>query len=182
MANVSNAETALLGLVSEKPKHAYEITSDIKSRSMDYWTDISFSNTYKLLAKLEKNKLLTSETKIGKNNVAQKIYSLTQMGRDTFKKKIKELSSSWQPSIHPIDIALKNLIILDKKTALECLQRYENSLKETLKGYRELEKYIIDCGGHLANIQLATRRIFMLEGEIKWIKKFIQDFINNNKK
>ena len=178
MINLSNAETALLGLISEKPKHAYEITSDIKSRSMDYWTDISFSNAYKLLAKLEKNKLLTSETKIGKNNVAQKIYSLTQIGRDAFKNKIEELASEWQPSIQPIDIALKNLDILDKKTALECLEKYDKSLKETLKGYKELEKYIIDCGGHLANIQLATRRIFMLEGEMKWLKKFSQDFIN----
>ncbi|MGD9200431.1 MAG: PadR family transcriptional regulator [Chitinispirillia bacterium] len=182
MNNLSNAETALLGLIYEKPKHAYEITSDIKNRSMDYWTDISFSNVYKLLAKLEKNKLLTSKTKIGKNNVAQKIYSLTQTGRDALKNKIKELASSWQPSKQPIDIALKNLVLLEKKIALECLQKYENSLGETIKGYKDLEKYIIDCGGHLANIQLATRRIFILEGEMKWLKSFIQDFINSKKK
>ncbi len=176
---LSNAETALLGLISEKQKHAYEITSDIKSRSMDYWTDISFSNVYRLLAKLEKNKLLTSKNKVTKSNVLQKIYSLTQLGRDALKEKIKEIASAWQPSIQPIDIALKNLIILDTKEALECLQKYQTSLEDTIKGYKELEKYIIDNHGHLANIQLATRRIYMLEGEKKWLENFKQNLINS---
>ena len=181
MNQLSNAETALLGLISEKSKHAYEITSDIKSRSMDYWTDISFSNVYKLLAKLEKNKMLTSNTKIAKNNVAQKVYSLTQIGKKALKKKIKELASAWQPSIQPIDVALKNLDLLNKKEVVECLQQYQTSLQETIKGYKELEKYIIDNHGHLANIQLATRRIYILEGEMEWLKIFIQNFSNKNK-
>ncbi|MBN2535941.1 MAG: PadR family transcriptional regulator [Spirochaetales bacterium] len=176
MVHLSNAETALVGLISEKPKHAYRITSDIKDRSMDYWTDISFSNIYKLLAKLEKRKILTSKIKVTKNNVTQKIYSLTPLGRETFKSKIKELASAWQPWKQPIDIALKNLIFLDKDEAVECLRKYGTSLEETIQGYKDLETYITDNHGHFANIQLATRRIYMLEGEIKWLKDFIRNF------
>ncbi len=179
MKPISNAETAILGLISEKPKHAYEITSDITNRSMSYWTDISFSNVYKLLTKLEKNKLLSSKTKIGKNNVVQKIYSLTRPGKAAFKTKLKELASEWQPSIHPIDVALKNLNVLEKKEAVACLQSYQKSLEETIKGYQDLEKYLVDHNAHLANLQLATRRVFILRGETKWLKNFIQEFMGD---
>lgn len=56
MIKISNKEMALLGLLSEKPKHAYEIENDIKERDMRYWTEISKSSIYKLLNKLEKKK------------------------------------------------------------------------------------------------------------------------------
>jgi len=178
MSIISNKEAALLGLLSEKPKHGYEIKLDIEGRSMDYWTEISQPLIYKLLNQLEKRKLLESELKISENNVSQKVYSITEKGKILLKEKIKELASSWQPSIHPIDIALKNLILLDKKEAIECLEKYRISLEETIKGYGELEKYIIENQGHLANIQLATRRIFMLKGELKWLETFMEKFKN----
>lgn len=178
MSIISDKEAALLGLLCEKPKHAYEIKLDIENRSMDYWTEISQPSIYKLLNKLEKRKILRSRIKISKNNVSQKIYSITVKGKRILREKLKELVSKWQPSIHPIDVALKNLNLLEKKEAFQCLIEYHKSLEETIKGYGELEKYIIDHHGHLANIQLATRRIFMLKGEKKWLEKFMEEFKN----
>ncbi|MFC1650304.1 PadR family transcriptional regulator [Candidatus Latescibacterota bacterium] len=181
MSKISNKEAALLGLLSEKSKHAYEIKLDIESRSMDYWTEISMSSVYKLLKKLEKRQIVKSETKLSENNVAQKIYSLTKDGKKMFIAKLKEIASSWQPSIHPVDVALKNLNLLDHKDAVECLEKYHKSLEETIRGYSELEKYIIEKKGHLANIQLATRRIYVLNGERKWLNKFIKEFKDEKK-
>lgn len=178
MIDISNKEAALLGLVAEKPKHAYEIMQDIESRSMDYWTEISMSSVYKLLVKLEERKLVKSKTKMSEKNVVQKVYSLTRLGSNVLKTKIKEFASMWLPSIHPIDVALRNLNLLDHQEVLECLERYRESLDDTMHEYRELENFIIEKGGHLANIQLATRRIFMLEGEKKWLEKFIDDFLH----
>ena len=165
-----------MGLLSEKSKHAYEIKLDIENRSMDYWTEISMSSVYKLLTKLEKRKILKSETKLSEKNVAQKIYSITLQGKKIFNEKLKELASSWQPSIHPIDVALKNLTLLDRKEAVDCLDKYYKSLEETILGFKELEKYIIKKNGHHANVQLATRRIFLLNGERKWLKQFIKEY------
>ncbi len=78
----------------------------------------------------------------------------------------------------PKDMALRNLIVLDKKEAIECLYKNQVSLEEKIKGYTELEKYIIDKHGHLSNNQLSKRRIYMLESEMKWLKKFTKDFIS----
>jgi DNA-binding PadR family transcriptional regulator len=178
MVTISNKEAALLGLISEKPKHAYEIENDIKERDMRYWTEISMSSVYKLLNKLESRKLLESEVKLSKNNVAQKIYSITEQGKRAFKDKLKELVSVWQPSKHPIDIGLANLGLLTKKEAIEQLTKYSESLDKMIKCYNELEKFLIDGKCSLGNIQLATRRIYLLKAEKNWLKKFIEDFKN----
>lgn len=178
MPIISDKEAALLGLLCEKSKHAYEIKLDIENRSMDYWTEISQPSIYKLLNKLEKRGLLNSEFKLSRNNISQKVYSITEEGKKLFRDKLKELVSSWQPSIHPIDVGLRNLIILSREEALECLEKYNNSLEETIRGYGELEKYLIEKHAHLANLQLATRRIYMLKGEKKWLEKFMKEFKN----
>jgi len=176
MNTISNKETAMLGLLSEKPKHAYEIKLDIENRSMDYWTEISQSSIYKLLNSLEKRNLVKSNIKLSKKNISQKIYTITELGDKLFKAKLKALISEWQPSIHSIDVALKNLNLLDKSEAMECLNKYNSSLKETINGYYELEKYLLDNHAHKANIQLATRRIFMLKGEEKWLNIFMEEY------
>ncbi len=178
MVTISNKEAALLGLLSEKSKHAYEIETDIKERDMRYWTEISMSSVYKLLKKLEERKLLKSEVKLSKNNVAQKIYSLTDKGKEIFKEKLKDLVSVWQPMINPIDIGLANLNLLNKKEAIEKLNKYSESLSKMIKCYGDLEKFLTESKCHLSNIQLATRRIFMLKGERKWLIKFIEDYKN----
>jgi DNA-binding PadR family transcriptional regulator len=174
MIEISNKEMALLGLLSEKPKHAYEIESDIKERDMRYWTEISRSSVYKILNKLEKRKLLESEIKYSEKNVVQKIYSLTDQGKIAFKEKIKQIISNWQPSIHPLDISLANLNLLSKKQTREGLIKYGESLDKNIKCYEDLEKFLINNKCHLGNIQLATRRIYMLKGEKEWLTKFIK--------
>ena len=143
MSTISNREATLIGLLYEKSKYAYEIEIEIKNRSMDYWTEISQSSIYKLLKKLEKRNLLKSNINLSEKNIAQKVYSLTNSGREEFKKKLKEVISEWIPSIHPIDVGLANLYVLNKGEAIECLNKYLKSLDETIKGYGELEKYLI---------------------------------------
>lgn len=178
MIAVSNKEAALLGLISENPKHAYEIENDIKERDMRYWTEISMSSVYKLLNKLERGDLLHSKVKLSKNNVAQKIYSITEKGKKAFKDKLKELISVWQPSKHPIDIGLANLNLLSKKEAAAQLAKYAESLAKMMRCYIELEKFLVGRKCPLWNIQLATRRIYLAKAEKKWLSKFIKDYEN----
>lgn len=176
MPTISNKEAALLGLLSEKPKHAYEIENDIQERDMRYWTEISMSSVYKLLNKLEDKKLLASKIKLSQNNVTQKVYALTKLGDKVFKDKLKELVSIWQPTIHPIDIGLANLSLLGKKSTLLELNKYSDAIDKMLKCYRELETFLVKSKCLIGNIQLATRRIYLLKAEKEWLMKFIKDY------
>lgn len=176
MDTISNKEAALLGLVSEKSKHAYEIENDIKERDMRYWTEISMSSVYKLLNRLESKKLLESEVNLSKNNVAQRVYSITEQGKQRFKEKLYKLISAWQPSVFTVDIGLANLDLLPKEQAISGLQKYSESLDKMIDVYKDLEQKMVDYGCSLSYIQLATRRICLLRAEKEWVLDFINKF------
>ena len=101
---------------------------------------------------------------------------MADQGKAVFKEKIKQLISNWQPSIHPFDISLANLNLLSKKQTHEGLTKYGESLDKSIKCYEDLEKFLIDSKCPLGNIQLATRRIYILKGEKKWLTKFIKNY------
>ena len=175
MNSISNKEASLLGLLCEKPKHAYEIEMDIKERDMRYWTEISMSSVYKILKKLEERQFLKSKVGLSENHVAQRVYTVTEKGKNLFKEKLKELISAWQSPIHPIDIGLANLNLLDKKESMDGLEKYADSIDKMIKCYKELEKFLINSKCPLGNIQLATRRIYLLKGEKRWLSAFMED-------
>jgi DNA-binding PadR family transcriptional regulator len=176
MATISNKEATLLGLLCEKSKHAYEIEMDIENRDMRYWTEISMSSVYKLLKKLEERKLLESEVKLSQNNVAHRIYSVTELGKKQFKEKLKTFVSKCQPVKYPVDVGLANLTLLDKEEAVAHLQKYAESIDDLIKCYEELEEFLINEKCSLANVQLATRRLYLMKAEKRWITKFLEEF------
>jgi DNA-binding PadR family transcriptional regulator len=176
MITISNKEVTLLGLIFEKPKHAYEIENDIKLRSMREWTEISMSSVYKLLNKLEKQELLKSKMNMSKNNISQKIYSITQKGKDAFNNKLEEITSKCEALKDPFDIFLSNIKLMDKKTVNTCLKSYSEAIDKAIKCYKELETYLIENNCPIGNLQLATRRLYLFKAEKEWLNKFSEEF------
>jgi DNA-binding PadR family transcriptional regulator len=172
MDTISNKETALLGLLSEKPMHAYEIETNIKERGMRDWTEISMSSVYKLLKKLEEKSLVTSSVALSKNNVAQKTYTLSKEGKDAVREKIKALLSEPEKTIYRVDLASSNLRLLTKKEALSCLDGYEKKLIEGIKCYKELEKYLLSCSCPGYRMALAKRPQHLLKAELQWVREY----------
>ncbi len=181
MNTITNKEAALLNLLSEKPKHAYEIEQDIQERDMRFWTEISMSSVYKLLNKLEAQQLLRSTVRLSKKQVAQKIYTLTARGRKAFRDKLLLLLSTWEASKHPLDIGLASLWLLGSEEAIALLTKYGEHLERMRVCYAELEKYLKEHQCPPGNVQLATRRLHMLGGEKKWLQEFIQELQDEKK-
>ncbi|MCL5018507.1 MAG: PadR family transcriptional regulator [Candidatus Pacearchaeota archaeon] len=169
---ISNKETALLGLLSEGAMHAYKIEQEIKNRAMRDWTEISMSSVYKLLRKLEKDKLIKSEMKVSQKNISQKVYSLTSEGKKKLKEKIKLLVSEPERMLFRIDLATSHLDQLTKKEAAECLKKYEKKLNEMLDCYKELEKYLRNCSYQKQVLALARRPQYLIIGELNWVKEY----------
>ncbi len=181
MITITNKEAALLNLLSEKPKHAYEIEGDIKERDMRFWTEISMSSVYKLLNKLEAQQLLRSTVRLSKKQVAQKIYTLTARGRKAFRDKLLLLLSTWEATKHPLDIGLASLWLLGNEEAIALLTQYGEHLERMLVCYAELEKYLKEHQCPPGNVQLATRRLHMLGGEKNWLRGFLQELQDGKK-
>jgi len=172
---ISNPEASLLGLLNEQSMHAYEIDRNVVERDMRHWTELSRSSIYKLLRKLEERGLCTSESTITKENRVQKVYNITEDGRNALHSWVKEEISEWTKAIRPIDIALANLRVLTKEEVEEGFATYMVSLDKMVTCYTELEEYLRgDCHPNYA--QLAARPLHMVKAEKVWLEGFLKEY------
>ena len=177
-STINNKETAILGLLFEKPMHGYDIEQAIRMRDMRYWTEISMSSVYKVLKKLEEKKLVVSQLRIAQNNLAQKVYTITPAGMHGLKEKVSFLFSGFDHQRWDLDLAISNLGILPDDEKKECLEAYIRKLEELYKGYGELEKYLKAEGCPDYRMALATRPQYLYRAEMEWAKDYLRMFNN----
>jgi DNA-binding PadR family transcriptional regulator len=173
-------ETALLGIISERPMYPYEIEKNVVEHDMRYWTEISISSIYKVLEKLEKKFLVDVNLTVTETNKVKKVYTITEKGRKELKDRIVEIMSELEISIYQIDLGLANLHLLTAAEVNEVMARYIKSMNERIACYRELEKYLLEHECEVGNLALSRRRQFLIRAEIEWAASFLEEY--NSKK
>ena len=82
---------------------------EISEHRMQYWTEISHTSVYKVLAKREKKLLVDEKNTVSEGNSVKKIYTISPMGLREFKAVIREICSEVEHSIDQIDLGLSNI-------------------------------------------------------------------------
>ncbi len=78
-------EFILLGLVSDKPAHGYELQQELRSlQSLSQVWHLGQPQLYAILDKLERQGLLSGELQAGEGRPDRKVLSLTLAGRQMF--------------------------------------------------------------------------------------------------
>ena len=178
---MTNAEFAILNLISELPRHGYDIEKIIIERGMRDWTEIGFSSIYYLLNKLEKEGLIISQTEqqAGRGS-ARKVYHITSIGTETCKKKTLEVLSTPYRCYPPILLGLANLSSVKKTNAINALTKYCDGLSERLEYL--LRRREEQSPHPLFVDSMFTYSITMIEAEKKLIESFIQKLEGKNDK
>jgi DNA-binding PadR family transcriptional regulator len=171
MPAISDADTALLGLLSEEPKHPWQIDKDVQWRDMRFWTDLSQSTIYKQLRTLAAAGLVSAREEPAEGRL-RKVYSLTEAGRVALRERLLQLLSEPQHLKWRVDLGTYNLDLLPRREAIEALARYRARLAESVAGYRELEKFLVESGCPAHRLAVARRPVHMLEGEMAWLDEF----------
>ena len=173
MAELSNAEAALLGLLSEKPMHPYLIEREVKYRDMRFWTDLSMSSIYKLLTRLEKDGFVLRTNQISEQNRIRKIYTVSKKGRRVLSDKLEILLSEPEHIRWRVDIGTYNCDLLPNDLTRKALQKYRKALEVKSRAYKNLLKFLkkSECPAH--RFAVATRPMFLIRGEIHWIDSFL---------
>jgi DNA-binding PadR family transcriptional regulator len=170
---LSNAETALLGLLCEEPMHPWQIEKVVRHRDMRHWTDLSQATIYSQLRSLKRAKLVECRQEIGQGRL-RKVYSVTKAGRAALRDKVRELLTEPEPMKWRVDLATYNLDLLTVQEAGACLKEYRQKLKEGIACYRKLAEYMEGCGCSKSRCAVAWRPIYLFEGEIRWVDDFIR--------
>lgn len=172
---ISNAEAALMGLLSEGPMYPYQIEREVECRSMRDWTELSMSAIYKLLVGLERRGLVLRENEVSDQNRLRKLYRLGPAGKKALCARLEALLSEPEHMQWQIDIGIYNCDALPRKTVIESLARYRKSLDESIRCYRELLKYLQDCGCPPHRYGIASRPIRLLEAEAAWVDDYVKE-------
>lgn len=171
---LGNKEIAVLGLLSERPMHGYDLEHEIRMRDMRYWTEISMSSVYKILKKLEEKGLINCEVKQSTNNVAQKVYSLSELGKVRLNGEISGLFSEFDHHRWDIDLAVSNLNVLTDEQKVWSINTYIKKLRELLAGYGELQKYLEAENCPVHRMALAVRPQYLYKAEIEWAENYLE--------
>jgi DNA-binding PadR family transcriptional regulator len=76
-------EPALLGLLSQKPSHGYELHQRLVGDLGLVW-HVSQSQTYNILSRLESEGKISGTTQEQHNRPSRRVYQLTKQGRERF--------------------------------------------------------------------------------------------------
>lgn len=167
---LSNAETALLGLLAEGPAHAWQLQKEIECRGMRTWTDLSQSTIYKQLRSLEAAGNVATSDEIAEGRL-RKVYAITEAGRTALAESLVALLSEPEFPKQRIDIATYNADQAPRGEVLEALASYREELVKTIEWWRQLEDYLLEnCPPHRRAVARRTR--MMQEGELAWLDEF----------
>lgn len=123
MTKISNAELALLSLLMEQPRHAYQIEQVIEERAMRDWTEIGFSSIYRILSKLEKVGLVVGQMQPPEGRgPARKVYHLTPAGEKAWREAAIENLANPERKYSSFLLGLDNLCALQSEEALEAIK------------------------------------------------------------
>jgi len=181
MTKISNAEAALLGLLSEQPMYPYQIEQEVKEREMRFWTDLSMSSIYKLLRKLENDELVTRENKVSPENRIQKLYSLSNKGTAVLQDKLEEILKTPEHMRWEVDIGIYNSHLLSTDKIKAALNEYRDELEKKIKGYHNLLDFLVESKCPKNHLAIAKRPVFLFEAEIKWIDSYLAELEENKK-
>jgi len=168
---MTQLELTILGIIREKPCHAYNVEKVIKERGIRDRLKIGFSTIYSTLKKMEKKGFLESQFMTQENLPGRREYSVTYKGRQLFSDEIKKAVSQPRRENSLFETGLSFGGVLDKRELKEALSLYDSELS------RLIQSKIVEIT-HLkdpSDIEraLIMRTLSLWQAERKWIRELL---------
>ncbi|MBU5439586.1 PadR family transcriptional regulator [Tissierella sp. MSJ-40] len=170
----------LLGMISEGPKGAYEITKMLDCMNVKWWFNISDSTVYSTIKSLEKRKLVSGKAERKSNMPERTVYSISQLGKDELKSSIKEvfMTMDYDTTIYSIAVTYINIFSSFEQvqlfySRLQMLQEYLPGIENSIKSKQRTGLSV----RHIENI-IRMKNIVLVE--IDSVKKMLEILNSNN--
>ncbi len=171
---MSTIDLAILGMIIEGPKSAYDVQKDAESHNYGKWARISTPAVYKNIAALNGKGFIAKDNGLSaeKNKV---IYRITDEGREYFENLMEHYASQEVLFQLDINLVVSNLNKLDKAKAAELAGKIEENISSSMKSNANLkEKYyehIPDVGKAVFDAQEKLYKVLM-----EWINAFRESY------
>lgn len=165
---MTDAELAILSLLSEKPTYDHDLNRLIDARGLRRWTAIGSSSMYYVLDKLERQGLIKKVSE----EYGKRLFTISPAGTGVLQTSVADLLSTTRAYDRSFELGLANMNVLKTNqihTALISRQQDLVMHLERLKAHLETEQK----GGSFVATALFSHRIAMIEAELIWLEEFI---------
>lgn len=132
-------DLVLLGLILEKERSGYDIITEISSRELDRWANLSTSTVYNRLTTLEKNECILGRAEREGNRPERMVYTITEKGRDVLRKEVLKHLTGFNDDPRTLGFAF--LYGAENKELIRTLEAHERRLVQEIE---RLEKMIAE--------------------------------------
>lgn len=169
---ICNAEATILGLLSEGPRHPYQISLDVEERGMQTWSELSRTTVYKMLRRLELRHLVKGVPESTTGGRKRCIYRPTAKGTAALAGYIEQELSRHATHKSPFDAAIYWSDRLPDIEVARLLGEYRKELQEAIGFWKCMVEYLAGIGCPKSDQALCDRKAHMLEGELAWLDKY----------
>ncbi|MCG8490586.1 MAG: PadR family transcriptional regulator [Sneathiellales bacterium] len=180
----TNLREALVGLLLDKPNHAYALKQLLAPRVSSSDT-VNDGVLYPLLKKLEKEGIISGKEDISPSNRKRTIYSVTDKGKDWFMKWLEtDTDEDKSPSYdffmgNPFLVKVQFFERLPKEMQKEKLTVHLNRTKEKLKKFSEIRSGMMERKAPPYRIALLELGISQQRSNERWLKEQIKILSGN---
>lgn len=132
---LTDAELTILGLLSESPRHGYELEKVIDERGVRNWTALGFSSIYYLFDKLAKRGLIEAAGPVGPGK-SRATFRLTATGHELYVAASLDALASLEPLRARVLVAMANAPGLPDSEVAARLREREDALRTQLAEVR----------------------------------------------
>ena len=165
---LTTVETLSLFLLSDGPRHAYDIEKELSSSSTRNWIKIGVASLYKTFERLErKHQIEVKRERVGRWP-ERKVYSLSPEGRKNLKKKAIQILSQMENFYFNLNLGLAILGSLDKMDIAGEL--FERRLEGCIEKRKEIESLAGESEQEGMKIMF-DYLLSLYKAEERWLKK-----------
>ncbi|HZX01315.1 PadR family transcriptional regulator [Kribbella sp.] len=115
---------AVLGSLSERPMHPYEISTTLRARGKDQSIKVNYGSLYSVVSSLEKHGFVEAQETVREGNRPERtVYRITDAGQAEFEDWLTELVGTPSREFHPLEAGLAYLPGLSPDRAVELLEQ-----------------------------------------------------------
>lgn len=171
---MSSIDLAILGIVMEKPKSAYDIKREVENQNYSQWTHISIPSIYKKVLSLREKGYLKSDTVKGERSADKAVYSITDMGREYFERLLNSYSGKLIPLMFDFNVVISNLNKVSKQDGLRLINRLRGSIANSAWENEENAEIYVDVP--LVSKTMFDQQRLVYKALLEWIDMFEKQY------
>ncbi len=174
-----SAQLVILGLLSEKPRHGYELHQEVERRLYATYINLSGGSLYYNLGRLERAGYV-EKTRVEQNGryPARRIYQITPAGTAHFRAELRKLlfdAEGREKVFDPFNTALAFGHFVDEEELREAVITHLKWAQERAVWIRTQQKHWQSQEISFAQGKIIEHGLAHCEAEIHWLRRFLRD-------